>query len=247
MSDTAEIEKTKTDIVLYLAAGSPQGNSIIGELNSQCVEHEIRYIDLTKNENREPWFLEISPIGIIPALTETVNGEDIAVFGTAAILRYLLNEFKRRNPLPPSVTSDAIWKLRTPLSVTDHWEAVNWMCWMIHRPGVIQALAYALKGHVPDSMPSGASAADFFKDQMIELYGVYNEFLIDNESCCIVNHDATIADVAALEWLSCHALIGLSFEDFPAVKNWYGEARDDLVPFALDCTRVPSPGTLVLF
>lgn len=43
------------------------------------------------------------------------------------------------------------------------------------------------------------------------------------------------------------ALIGLSFEDFPAVKNWYGEARDDLVPFALDCTRVPSPGTLVLF
>lgn len=53
-------------------------------------------------------------------------------------------------------------------------------------------------------MPSGASAADFFKDQMIELYGVYNEFLIDNESCCIVNHDATIADVAALEWLSCH-------------------------------------------
>lgn len=41
MSDTAEIEKTKTDIVLYLAAGSPQGNSIIGELNSQCVEHEV--------------------------------------------------------------------------------------------------------------------------------------------------------------------------------------------------------------
>ncbi|KAG6105147.1 hypothetical protein E4U14_005293 [Claviceps sp. LM454 group G7] len=245
MSDT---EKTKTNIILYLAAGSPQGNSIIGELKSQFVEHEIRYIDLTKNEHREPWFLEISPIGIIPALTETVNGEDVAVFGTAAILRYLHNEFRRRDPLPFSDTvCDTNFDLRTLLSARHHWEAVNWTCWILHRPGLIQALAYALKGHVPDSMPSGASAADFFKDQMAELYFVYNEFEADNEYCFIAGDDPTIADVAALEWISCHALIDLSLEDFRAVKTWYNEARDESVPFALDCTRVPSPGTLVLF
>lgn len=50
---------------------------------------------------------------------------------------------------------------------------------------------------------------------------------------------------------SSPALIGLSLDDFRAVKTWYNEARDEAlnesVPFALDCTRVPSPGTLVLF
>ncbi|KAG5915909.1 hypothetical protein E4U61_004157 [Claviceps capensis] len=125
MPDTG-LPKTKTNIVLYLAAGSPQGNSIIGELRSQFLEHEVRYIDLTKSEHREPWFLEISPIGIIPALTETVHGEDVAVFGTAAILRYLHNEFRRRAPLPYN------WYMRTPLSTIRHWEAVNWVQSLLH-------------------------------------------------------------------------------------------------------------------
>ncbi|KAG6024138.1 hypothetical protein E4U40_003467 [Claviceps sp. LM458 group G5] len=237
------LPKTKTNIILYLAAGSPQGNSIIGELKSQHVEHKVRYIDLTKNEHMEPWFLEISPIGIIPALTETVRGEDVAVFGTAAILWYLHNELRRRAPLPFN------WRRKTkPLSMRQHWEAVNWTCWTFHRPGIIQALAYAFKEHVPDSMPSGASAADFFKSQMLDLYRCHNEYHADSEYGFIAGDDPTIADVAALEWLSCHALIGLSLEDDPAVKSWYNESRDEeLIPFALECTRVPSPAMLVLF
>ncbi|KAG5988693.1 hypothetical protein E4U52_006319 [Claviceps spartinae] len=40
----------------------------------------------------------------------------------------------------------------------------------------------------------------------------------------------------------------LFLEDDPAVKTWYNESRDkDLIPMALDCTRVPSPAILVLF
>ncbi|KAG5966650.1 hypothetical protein E4U58_002463 [Claviceps cyperi] len=242
MSDT-ELLKTKTNIILYLAAGSPQGNSVIGELKSQFLEHEVRYIDLTKNEHRESWFLEISPIGIIPALTETVRGDDVAVFGTAAILRYLHDELRRRAPLPFN------WRLKTePLSMRHHWEALNWTCWILHRSGVIQALAYNLRGNTPNNMPSGASSADFFKDQVLNLYGYYNEYRADSEYGFIAGDDPTIADVAALEWISCHALIGLSLENDPAVKTLYTEARDEgLIPFALDCTRVPSPGMLVLF
>ncbi|KAG6308351.1 hypothetical protein E4U45_001438 [Claviceps purpurea] len=193
MSDT-ESTKTKTNFILYLAAGSPQGNSIIGELKSQSAEHEVRYIDLTKNEHREPWFLEISPFGIIPALTETVHGEDVAVFGTASILRHLHN------------------------------------------------------GHVPDSMPSEAPPADFLRCQMLDLYEYFNEYQADHEEPYIAGDEPSIADVAALEWISCHALIGLSLEKDPAVRTWYDESRDeDIIPFALDCTRVPSPGTLILF
>ncbi|KAG6284151.1 hypothetical protein E4U09_008217 [Claviceps aff. purpurea] len=232
------LPKRKTNIILYLVAGSPQGNSIIGELKSQFLEHEVRYIDLTKNEHRETWFLEISPISIIPALTETVHGEDIAVFGTAAILRYLHNEFRRRAPLPCNPS------LRTPLSLRHHWEAVNWTCWILHRPGLIQALMYDLRRHVPDSMLS----ADFLKREMLALYVCLNEFHADNEEPFIAGDEPSIADVAALEWISCHALIGLSLENNPAVRTWYNEFRDEeLFPFVLDCTRVPSPGTLVLF
>ncbi|KAG6274676.1 hypothetical protein E4U49_000078 [Claviceps purpurea] len=232
MSDT-ESTKTKTNFILYLAAGSPQGNSIIGELKSQSAEHEVRYIDLTKNEHREPWFLEISPFGIIPALTETVHGEDVAVFGTASILRHLHN---------------GLWLKTEPSSMRYHWEAVNWTCWILHRPGLIQALAYDLRRHVPDSMPSEAPPADFLRCQMLDLYEYFNEYQADHEEPYIAGDEPSIADVAALEWISCHALIGLSLEKDPAVRTWYDESRDeDIIPFALDCTRVPSPGTLILF
>ncbi|KAG6163762.1 hypothetical protein E4U51_005532 [Claviceps purpurea] len=240
MSDT---EKTKTNIILYLAAGSPQGNSIIGELKAQYLEYEVHYIDLTKGI--EPWFLEISPIGIIPALTETVHGEDVAVFGTAAILRYLHNEFRRRAPLPHN--NIYTWSLRTllskrtPLSLRNHWEAVNWTCWILHRPGLIQALMFDLRRHLPDRMLS----ADFLKREMLALYGYLNEFYADNEEPFIAGDQPSIADVAVLEWISCHALIGLSLDNDPAIRGKH-ENLEQLVPFAEDCTRVPSPAMLVL-
>ncbi|KAG6052469.1 hypothetical protein E4U17_005764 [Claviceps sp. LM77 group G4] len=105
MSDT-QYPNTEMKIILYLAAGCPQGISIRGELKILKLEHEVRYIDLTKNEHREPWFLEISPIGIIPAITETVWGDEVAVFGTAAILRYLHNQFGRRNRAASALITD---------------------------------------------------------------------------------------------------------------------------------------------
>ncbi|KAG6043849.1 hypothetical protein E4U17_000810 [Claviceps sp. LM77 group G4] len=240
-----ELPKTKTNIILYLAAGSPQGNSIICELKSQFVEHEVRYIDLTKNEHLEPWFLEISPIGIIPAFTETVRGEDVAVFGTAAILWYLHNEYRRRAPLPHH------WSLRAPLTMRQHWEAVDWMCWALHRPGLKQALMYNLSRYGPDSMPSESAASaveDFLKPGMLNLYWCLNEYLADNEECCMVGNDPTIADFAAFEWISCHALIGHSLKDNSAVKSWYDDIQsENLDLFALDCTRMTSPAILVLF
>lgn len=41
MSDTQNL-KAKTNIIVYLATGSLQGTSIIGELEDQNLEYEVR-------------------------------------------------------------------------------------------------------------------------------------------------------------------------------------------------------------
>ena len=59
--------------------------------------YSIRKLNLSKNEQKEPWFIKINPNGRIPVLVDrSRNG--FTVFETAAILLYLEqhydNEFR---------------------------------------------------------------------------------------------------------------------------------------------------------
>jgi len=45
-------------------------------------------IDFSKNTQKEPWFVQISPNGRIPAIVDP-NRNDFSVFETGAILLYL--------------------------------------------------------------------------------------------------------------------------------------------------------------
>ncbi|KAG6094581.1 hypothetical protein E4U30_003249 [Claviceps sp. LM220 group G6] len=235
MSDTQNLN-AKTNIIVYLAAGSLQGTSIIGELNDQNLEYEVRYIDLTKNEHNEPWFLEISPIGIIPAITETVRGDDVAIFGTAAILRYLDDEFGRRDP--------EWYSLKPDISNTgDRWKALNWTCWILHRATILQAVAHSVREHTPNITPY---AVEFFKCQILAYYRCLDEHFLGTGYGFIGGDEPTIADFAAVEWISSHALLDIPLEDFSTVDSYYEDADSRIVMNGDPQVPRPLP-TLVLF
>ena len=86
-------------IELYTAA-TPNGHKISIALEELGLPYSLRVLDLTKQEQKEAWFLAINPNGRIPAIIDH-NADDFAVFESGAILIYLAEKTGRLMPGDP--------------------------------------------------------------------------------------------------------------------------------------------------
>ena len=68
----------------------------------------VEKIDISKNTQKEPWFIKLNPNGRIPALVDGNRG-DFAVFESAAILLYLEQHYDpaRRFSFDPEASADS--------------------------------------------------------------------------------------------------------------------------------------------
>ncbi|KAG7110407.1 Disulfide-bond oxidoreductase YfcG like protein [Verticillium longisporum] len=120
----------KSGIHLY-TTGTPNGIKASILLEELGLPYQVTKIDISKNTQKEPWFLEINPNGRIPALTDSFDdGKPIRIFESGSILPYPFNaelriqtardpisQLKssvmqsqpRRNWLPPFCVSLAVW------------------------------------------------------------------------------------------------------------------------------------------
>ncbi|KAJ2931577.1 hypothetical protein H1R20_g5439, partial [Candolleomyces eurysporus] len=79
-------------IHLYTLA-TPNGvaaSAYLEELKKQypAFDYDFTKIDITKNTQKEPWYIKLNPNGRIPTIVDHTQG-DFAVFETSAILLYL--------------------------------------------------------------------------------------------------------------------------------------------------------------
>jgi len=72
--------------------------------------YDVFPIDMSKNEQKESWYLEICPNGRIPAIVDTEEG-DLALFESGAIMVYLAE--KAGQLLPVDRTGRALVGPRT--------------------------------------------------------------------------------------------------------------------------------------
>lgn len=78
--------------------------------------YKVEKIDISKNTQKEPWFLAINPNGRIPALTDTfTDGKSIRLFESGAILQYLVSRY------------DTDHKISYPLGTREYYETNNWL------------------------------------------------------------------------------------------------------------------------
>lgn len=56
--------------------------------------HSVEKIDISKNIQKEPWFIKLNPNGRIPVLVDRSRG-NFPVFETAAILLYLEQHYDK--------------------------------------------------------------------------------------------------------------------------------------------------------
>ena len=93
----------------------------------QCSEwliwQKVHKIDFSKNEQKEPWFLEINPNGRIPAITDKFSdGKEIRVFESGAIMQYLVDRY------------DPEHKLSYPRDSREYWETTSWVGSLVSDP-----------------------------------------------------------------------------------------------------------------
>lgn len=78
--------------------------------------YTVHTVELGKNEQKEPWFLEINPNGRIPALTDTFSdGKTIRLFESGSIMQYLVERY------------DTEGKVSYPRGSREAWEVNNWV------------------------------------------------------------------------------------------------------------------------
>ena len=106
----------KPNIHLYSAstANGIKASILLEELG---LPYKVTKIDISKNTQKEPWFLEINPNGRIPALTDTFDdGEQIRIFESGSILQYLVHRYDKDH------------QLSYPRGSREYWEVNNWVC-----------------------------------------------------------------------------------------------------------------------
>jgi glutathione S-transferase len=78
--------------------------------------YKVKKLEFSKNEQKEPWFLEINPNGRIPAITDTfTDGKTINIFESGSILQYLADNYDPEN------------KISYPRGTREFYEQTNWL------------------------------------------------------------------------------------------------------------------------
>ncbi|KAJ4383140.1 Glutathione S-transferase 2 [Neurospora sp. IMI 360204] len=196
-----------SDIHLYTAQ-TPNGIKISILLEELGVPYKVTAIDITKDVQKEPWFLEINPNGRIPALTDKLeDGTPISLFESGAIMQYLVDRYDKDH------------KVSYPHGSKEYYETLSWLFWQMGGLGPMQGQANHFTRYAPEKIQYGI---DRYQNETRRLYRVMDAHLAKNEKGYLVGDRPTIADFSCWGWVAIHGWSGIKdFEtQFPNLNAW---------------------------
>ncbi|GAB7347563.1 hypothetical protein MBLNU459_g4452t2 [Dothideomycetes sp. NU459] len=199
----------KTEIDLY-TAGTPNGQKVNCLLEELGLNYTVHKIDISKNEQKEDWYLKICPNGRIPAIVDKTSGTPKRVFEGAAIMLYLCAKYDADAHL-----------LSFPYDSPEHWEMVEWLVWMQSGIGPMQGQANHFFRYAPTKI---SYAIDRYQTETKRLYGVLNDRLKVQKAArlglWLVGGKYTIADLACFSWVNWAEWAGVDTQPYPEIVEW---------------------------
>ncbi len=180
---------------------TPNGRKISVALEEMELPYSVKTIDITKDQQFQPAFLEISPNNRIPALIDPdgPGGQPISIFESGAILLYLGEKTGRFLP--------ADLRLRVPV--------LEWLMWQMGGFGPMPGQVHHFL--TVNEKDRAYGLARYTKETR-RLYGVLDRRLARVE---FVAGGISIADFAILGWAWRHERHQVDLADFPHVRRWY--------------------------
>jgi GST-like protein len=183
-------------IDLYTWA-TPNGRKVSIALEEMGISYDTHRVDIDKNEQFAPAFLQLSPNNRIPAIRNRETG--FTLMESGAILIYLAEVAGRF--LPSGVEP----RLRT----------IEWLMWQMGGFGPMLGQTHHFVHFRPDV---SSYARDRYKAEARRLYGVLDRRLADHE---YVADEYSIADMALWPWAARFEWQEIDMGEFPHVKRWY--------------------------
>ncbi len=180
---------------------TPNGRKISVALEEMGLPYTVKVVDITKDQQFEPAFLEISPNNRIPAIIDPdgPGGMPISVFESGAILLYLGE--KTGTFLPTDL------RQRIPV--------LEWLMWQMGGFGPMPGQVHHFL--TVNEADRAYGLARYMKETR-RLYGVLDRRLAKVE---FVAGGVSVADFAILGWAWRHERHQVSLDDFPHVKRWH--------------------------
>ncbi|CEJ56088.1 Putative Glutathione S-transferase GstA [Penicillium brasilianum] len=218
---------SQPNITLYTTQ-TPNGIKISIALEELGLPYKVEKIDISKNTQKEDWFLEINPNGRIPALTDTFSdGQTIRLFESGSILQYLAEQY------------DTEYKISYPKGTREYYETNNWLFFQNAGVGPMQGQANHFVRYAPERIEYGVNR---YLNETRRLYGVLDKHLATSKSGYLVGDHVTIADISHWGWVAAAGWAGVNIDEFPHVKAW--EERMAARPALERGRHVPNPHTI---
>ncbi|MEJ2128421.1 MAG: glutathione S-transferase N-terminal domain-containing protein [Woeseiaceae bacterium] len=175
---------------------TPNGRKVSIALEELGLPYEVVPINIGKDEQFDPHFLEISPNNKIPAI---IDG-DFSLFESGAILLYL---------------AEKTGKLLPPHGTPEYWRVIEWLMWQMGGFGPSLGQAH----HFLKFNPGKSEYAEKrYHGEALRLYRVLDTRLKDREYIC---DDFSVADIATWTWASRFEFQQVDLHDYPDVLRWY--------------------------
>ncbi|RYP66761.1 hypothetical protein DL769_005937 [Monosporascus sp. CRB-8-3] len=194
-----------SNIHLYTAQ-TPNGIKVSILLEELGLKYDVTAIDINKNTQKEPWFLEINPNGRIPAMTDTfTDGTPIRLFESGSMMQYLVDRYDKDH------------KVSYPHGSREYYEVNNWLMWQMGGLGPMQGQLNHFNRYAPERIQYGI---DRYRNETRRLYRTMETQLKSSTSGYLVGDRCTIADIACWGWVAAARWAGVDMAEFPVLNEW---------------------------
>ncbi|CAG1009328.1 glutathione S-transferase [Myxococcaceae bacterium] len=189
-------------IDLYTAP-TPNGWKASVTLEELGIPYEVHAIDLSKGEQKEPWFLAVNPNGRIPAIIDRDAG-GLAVFESGALMIYLAEKAGRLLP------SSGPGRART----------LSWLMFQMGGIGPMMGQANVFFRYFPEKIQP---AIDRYQNESRRLFAVLDRRLGESEWLA---DDYSIADIANWCWVRTYKWSGVPVEGLDHLRRWMDAMKE---------------------
>ena len=188
--------ENKKGIDLY-TWNTPNGRKVSIMLEEIGLPYRVLPIDITKGDQLQPNFLQLSPNNKIPAIVDHDAG--INLIESGAILMYLANK---------------TGKLLSPIG-EKYWEQMEWLMLQMSSIGPMLGQTHHFVKFNPGKSPY---AEERYSKENARLYQVLENRLQNRKFIC---DEYSIVDIATWPWISRFDFQQMNLSDYPNLKRWY--------------------------
>jgi GST-like protein len=183
---------------------TPNGYKVLVFLEEVGIPYRIIPINISKGEQFDLKFLQISPNNKIPVVVDhepKVASGSISIFESGAILLYLAEK-----------TVQFI-----PTKLAARTEVLKWLFWQVGGLGPMLGQNQHFSQYTSEKIPY---AIRRYVNETKRLFKVLNNKLA---YCQYICGEYSIADMACYPWVLKHPFLEQQIDDFPYLKRWLDE------------------------